>query len=145
MQPNIIIDQEFQARQRPRLSNAQLLEIGRQYNQARARERERAAAKRRWIASARRSFSPGPRQACCICGKYQSVAHAHHLTPLHIQAETSVFSEEFVWLCPTHHHGVHEIWAHLRRRTARWEGHLNGFTEEEKKQMLRLVDMGMTQ
>jgi len=59
-----------------------------------------------WSVHARRNFRPGKRQPCAICGKYRSLAQAHHLIPLSKQEGDSP-NQAFVWLCPNHHAAVH--------------------------------------
>lgn len=90
-------------------------------------EREkRAFAKSAWIASARRAFQPGPRRACSVCGRYRSLADAHHIVPLGIQFDAGAPSpiQEFAWLCPTHHAAIHAIIRALVGRKATTEQHL---------------------
>lgn len=114
-----------------------------EFLEAQRKERKRIARKKKeWIARARAGFKPGEKMPCQVCGKYQSVAHAHHLTPLHMQYEMPTFSEGFVWLCPTHHEGVH-----LVLETISGDGwpSLDGFSEEEKEKMLRFAAMGVAQ
>lgn len=62
-----------------------------------------------WIAVARRIFSPGERQPCCVCGKFKSIAQAHHVVPLTAQYDRGfrLPDQAFVWLCPNHHAMVH--------------------------------------
>lgn len=107
-----------------------------------AEKTKRMLRKKEWINRARSGFKPGEKMPCQVCGKYQSVAHAHHLTPLHMQYEMPTFSEEFVWLCPTHHEGVHLILETLNGDG--WPS-LDGFSEEEKEKMLRFAAMGVAQ
>jgi hypothetical protein len=68
-------------------------------------------AKEEWIAAARRDFAPSQRAPCAVCGKYASVAQAHHLTPLGAQYDIGIREalHDHVWLCPTHHAAVHII------------------------------------
>jgi hypothetical protein len=70
---------------------------------------EMSKEKSRWISTARRTFSPGARKACEVCGKYESVTQAHHAIPLIVQfyAGYEFPDESFHWLCPTHHAIVH--------------------------------------
>ena len=67
--------------------------------------------KNAWIYEARKSFLPGENQSCFICKKYKAVTHAHHIYPLHKQFDdgVSIPIDDFVWLCPNHHAGVHLI------------------------------------
>lgn len=62
-----------------------------------------------WIAAARREFVASPRSLCHVCGKFRSVAQAHHVVPLAKQFDLMYESaeHEHVWLCPTHHAIVH--------------------------------------
>lgn len=96
-------------------------------------------SKKQWIAKARAIFTPGEKQPCIVCGKYKSVAHAHHLTPLHTQYGKPTFSEEFAWLCPTHHDGVHRLID--GSHAGRWPS-MDGFSESEQLQMTRIAAMG---
>lgn len=120
--------------------NKQAFALGRYYSLLRKSGKLSRANKKKWIASARAAFKPGVKQPCVVCGRYQSVAHAHHLTPLHMQYEAPTFSEEFVWLCPTHHEGVHLVLESITGNT--WPS-LDGFSEEEKVKILRLAAMGV--
>lgn len=63
-------------------------------------------ARQEWLREARASFSPGHRQPCEVCGKYRSLAHAHHIVPLAMQGG-GIPNHSFAWLCPTHHAAVH--------------------------------------
>lgn len=67
------------------------------------------ADKAAWLAAARKSFRPGPRQACGVCGRHKAIAQAHHLVPLARQyARGAVVPDQrAVWLCPNHHSAVH--------------------------------------
>jgi hypothetical protein len=71
--------------------------------------RERQPHKNAWIAAARLSFDPGPRQPCYICAKFKRVAQAHHVTPLNWQFDRGMKNPDhtYVWLCPTHHAIMH--------------------------------------
>lgn len=62
-----------------------------------------------WIKDARRAFSPGDQEPCYVCGKYRRLAHAHHVFPLHLQAQRGLDKpiQDFRWVCPTHHAAVH--------------------------------------
>ena len=101
--------------------------------EAAAIERRAAAlaqqTRQAWIRRARAAFAPGEPEPCAICGKYQEVAHAHHITPLHTQADRGAKTPDqaFVWLCPTHHAAVHAL---LDRQD--WPA-LSGFTARERK------------
>lgn len=83
----------------------------------------KALARADWIGDARAAFSPGERQPCEVCGKYRSLAHAHHIVPLACQTEAQP-SHEHVWLCPTHHAAVHLLISQAlssRDRAGRWQ------------------------
>lgn len=80
-----------------------------------------------WLRIARATFSPGEPQDCAICGKYQSVAHAHHVYPLAWQLKDTGINlddpsaylmpdHDHVWLCPTHHALVHKELSDFRYR-----------------------------
>ncbi len=62
-----------------------------------------------WIKNARKTFNPGIKQPCFVCNKYESVTHAHHIFPLHLQYDRGVKEpiHDFMWLCPTHHAAIH--------------------------------------
>jgi len=64
-----------------------------------------------WVAIARADFKPSDRSGCAICGKFRSVAQAHHLTPLSKQfrGPATVADHAHAWLCPTHHVMVHVL------------------------------------
>lgn len=64
-----------------------------------------------WFELARATFAPGKREPCAACGKYVSIAHAHHVIPLAKQwAERRlVVDHSHVWLCPNHHAVVHAL------------------------------------
>jgi hypothetical protein len=74
-------------------------------------EREAAGPRERdiWIMASRRIFAPGPRQPCCVCGKFKSISQAHHVVPLATQYDRGFKypDQEHVWLCPNHHAMVH--------------------------------------
>jgi hypothetical protein len=92
--------------------------------------------KRKWIADARQEFAPGAREVCAVCNRYQAVAHAHHLTPLHLQFDrgATVPDQAFAWLCPTHHVAVHEVLdRHIELKA------LAGFTRGEKTALAAIV------
>ncbi|MEI9804065.1 MAG: hypothetical protein WDN48_05875 [Pseudolabrys sp.] len=64
-----------------------------------------------WIAQARKAFSPSYKESCAVCGKFKSIAHAHHVVPLSEQYDRG-FEEpdqEHVWLCPNHHAIIHVL------------------------------------
>jgi hypothetical protein len=73
--------------------------------------REHFQRKRAWIAAARLSFDPGRREACFVCGKFRSVAQAHHVVPLAEQYDRGINDpdQEHAWLCPSHHAILH-LW-----------------------------------
>ncbi len=62
-----------------------------------------------WIAAARKLFAPGERHACHICGKFKSIAQAHHVVPLTAQYDRGFVypDHEAEWLCPNHHAMIH--------------------------------------
>ena len=62
-----------------------------------------------WIMASRRIFAPGQRQPCHVCGKFKSIAEAHHVVPLTAQYDRGFKypDQEFVWLCPNHHAMAH--------------------------------------
>lgn len=45
---------------------------------------------RKWIKLARNAFSPGFREPCYVCLKYQEITHAHHVYPLLLQARKNI-------------------------------------------------------
>ena len=80
---------------------------------------EAKACRKAWMFQARASFLPSEREACAVCGQYQSITHAHHIYPL-----TQQFMDgraepchDHVWLCPTHHAVVHEMIAGLLKNS----------------------------
>lgn len=80
-------------------------------------------ARAEWIREARAAFAPGPRQPCEVCGRYRSLAQAHHIVPLACQVGPEP-SHDHVWLCPTHHAAVHLLIAQSlssRERAGRWQ------------------------
>lgn len=70
---------------------------------------ERQIEKTAWIAAARLTFAPGEREPCHVCGKFKSIAQAHHVVPLAAQFDRGfpVPDHEHVWLCPNHHTIIH--------------------------------------
>lgn len=70
-----------------------------------------------WIATARQIFDPGEREECWVCGKFKSIAQAHHVIPLNLQYDRgfAVPDDEFVWLCPNHHAIAHAFIVHDNR------------------------------
>lgn len=76
------------------------------YEQAR-----HALGRDEWMAAARASFVPSKRKPCEVCGKYEALAHAHHIKPLAFQWADGVESVDHAhaWLCPTHHMAVHAL------------------------------------
>lgn len=61
-----------------------------------------------------------PREHCFVCGKYQSITHAHHVIPVaevatlftkaDVQPEEAMdFRMAYIWLCPNHHTIFHLI------------------------------------
>jgi len=71
-----------------------------------------------WYRAVRADFNPGEREPCAVCGKYRSLAHAHHIVPLARQhgMEKSAVDHRHVWLCPTHHAAVHAFIANAEGR-----------------------------
>lgn len=109
-------------------------------NAARRQAREQAKRKESWIASARKSFRPGAQKPCAICNGYVSVTHAHHIVPLWRQFNSGADAPDHshVWLCPTHHAGVHLF---LTKRSA-WPC-TAGFPPDEVDQMIKLALRGL--
>lgn len=144
---NIQIDSEFQALIPPLSAEERapeslyvqgLVVIAARKVVAQAKTAQRAANKA-WVAAARAAFKPGPKQPCAVCGKFQSVAHAHHLTPLYRQVDRDTPDDSFVWLCPTHHHGVHLCLEGSKRGV--WPD-LSGFSDEEQLAMAGIASAG---
>lgn len=67
-----------------------------------------------WIALARSTFKPPKPKPCAVCDRYASLAQAHHLVPLSMQAERrpEYVCHDHLWLCPTHHAAVHVLISH---------------------------------
>ncbi|MGZ8954484.1 MAG: hypothetical protein ACXW0Q_07380 [Methylovulum sp.] len=88
-----------------------------------------------WIASARKEFSPGSQKPCVVCGKYKSVAQAHHTYPLYLQFDKGVIevNQNFVWLCPTHHSSIHLQISSLEKNNQK--ASMEGFPADEIDQM----------
>lgn len=101
---------------------------------AKKAQAERAA----WIAAARAAFEPSPRRSCAVCGRYRSVTHAHHLVPLSQQSQDESPDHRHVWLCPTHHSGVHQL-LDTRFGWPDWDG----FAEDEKSRMTEIAALGV--
>lgn len=74
-----------------------------------ARKRAPTIDREAWLAAARRLFVPGERDVCHVCGKFKSIAQAHHVVPLTEQYDRGFKypDPEHVWLCPNHHAMVH--------------------------------------
>lgn len=108
--------------------------------EARLEARETAIEKDAWISSARKLFKPGTQQPCSICAGYAAVTHAHHITPLSRQFDAGYSEPDhtYVWLCPTHHAGVHLF---LTKR-ASWP-RTTGFTAQEVDHMIQLALAGL--
>lgn len=72
---------------------------------------EAKAQRKDWMRLARLSFKASEREACAVCGQYQSVSEAHHIYPLSLQFSDGreMPLHDHVWLCPTHHMIVHEM------------------------------------
>jgi hypothetical protein len=103
-----------------------------------------------WIMASRRIFAPGARQPCWVCGKFKSIAHAHHVVPLTAQYDRGFVypDQELVWLCPNHHAMAHlyiptddrSIAPAAMRARGRTTGALNGdLTEEEFNRLMELT------
>ncbi|RTE88237.1 hypothetical protein D6B98_36955 [Bradyrhizobium sp. LVM 105] len=104
---------------------------------------EEAARKRGWIASARMAFQPRRREACFVCGKFQSISQAHHVVPLGEQFDRgfSVANHEHEFLCPNHH-AILNLWidddiSH-QRRGRRAAPTFEDLTNEEVERMFQL-------
>lgn len=67
------------------------------------------ADKETFVALGRASFAPSQREVCKVCGRFQSLTHAHHVVPLTVQFDRGFDrpDSQHVWLCPTHHAAVH--------------------------------------
>lgn len=65
--------------------------------------------KEAWIATARMTFDPGERAPCCVCGRFGSIAQAHHVVPLATQYRRGfrLPDHTHVWMCPNHHVMIH--------------------------------------
>lgn len=104
---------------------------------------EYANRKRAWIAAARMAFEPRRREACFVCGKFQSIAQAHHVVPLGEQFDRGfpAADHEHEFLCPNHHFILH-LWidddiSH-QRRGRRAAPTVDDLTNEEIERMLQL-------
>lgn len=97
-----------------------------------------AGIRRAWIARARLTFDPGPRQPCAICARYQSVTQAHHRFPLALQCDAGLVEpiHDSDWLCPTHHAAMHVI---IDALIANRQPHLDGFPPAETDAMNALA------
>jgi hypothetical protein len=86
---------------------------------------ERAQRKKAWIAAARIVFDPGKRKPCFICGRFRSVAEAHHVVPLGKQFDLGfeVADHEHEWLCPSHHTVLHLWIDHDLPNDRSWQAH----------------------
>lgn len=86
---------------------------GQRYNAEKQQDKllsdKKTRARKAWIYLARQEFNPGQRQPCFVCGKYQSITHAHHSSPLSLQFSYGITSpiQDSVWLCPNHHTLIH--------------------------------------
>lgn len=69
------------------------------------------AYRQAWLMAARLIFKVGKRQPCFVCGKFQSITHAHHVIPLAAQYQRGFVlpDSEHEWLCPTHHAILHAM------------------------------------
>lgn len=79
------------------------------YERVEHRRRAPAIDRDIWIYAGRRLFDPGERAPCWVCGKFKSIAQAHHVVPLTAQYDRGFKypDQEFVWLCPNHHAMAH--------------------------------------
>mgnify|MGYP001563316190 CR=1 FL=1 len=109
-----------------------------------------------WIAASRQIFEPGPRGSCCVCGKFQSIAQAHHVVPLAAQYDRGfrLPNCERVWLCPNHHAMLHIIIpddnlsmtdSAFRARNRRAGTVLEDLSEDEFKTIMELVRRSMVE
>ena len=107
-----------------------------------------------WIAASRQIFDPDERQPCCVCGKFRSIAQAHHVVPLAAQYDRGfrLPDSEYVWLCPNHHTMLHiiipdddrslsESAFRARNRTA--GAVLGDLSEDEYKKIIDLMRRSM--
>lgn len=83
-----------------------------------------------WLKNARSEFVPSEKKPCFVCGRYKDVAQAHHVVPLSKQDITKRADHRYMWLCPTHHAGVHLI-INMSDGYPR----LEGFSKEEGEKM----------
>lgn len=76
------------------------------------------ADKETFVALGRASFAPSQREVCRVCGRFQSLTHAHHVVPLTVQFDRGFERPEHnhVWLCPTHHAAVHVLIGQARAK-----------------------------
>jgi hypothetical protein len=107
-----------------------------------------------WIAVSRRIFSPGDREACYVCGRFKSIAQAHHVIPLTVQYDRGFKypDQEYVWLCPNHHTMAHlfiptgersRAVPTIRTRFETTSALNEDLTEEEFNRMMKLVRRSM--
>lgn len=107
-----------------------------------------------WIAASRQIFQPGERHPCWVCGKFKSVAQAHHVIPLAAQYDRGFKypDQEFVWLCPNHHAMTHlyipddnrSMNIAAMRTRGRTTGALNSdLSEDEFNKLLDLMGRSM--
>ena len=92
-----------------------------------------------WIMASRRIFAPGARQPCWVCGKFKSIAHAHHVVPLTAQYDRGFVypDQELVLYIPTDDRSIAPAAMRARGRTT---GALNGdLTEEEFNRLMELT------
>jgi hypothetical protein len=121
-------------------------------NHERIEQRRRAPAidREAWLMASRRMFDPGPRQDCWVCGKFKSIAQAHHIIPLTTQYDRGYKypNQEHVWLCPNHHAMAHlfiqddnrsMLQAALRARGRTMARVFPDLSEDEFEKMLELM------
>lgn len=115
---------------------------------AKQEKKKDAENKRKWINKQRSAFNPGEKRPCNICGRYQSVSHAHHIVPLHSQYGTDKVIHDYVWLCPTHHEGVHLLID--KCKSVKWHGvkfsvfpEWDGFNDDERSMMTEIAHRGI--
>jgi hypothetical protein len=91
------------------MSDDELQRIVDLYDRVERRKLAPAIEREIWIFAGRRLFDPGQKQPCFICGKFKSIAQAHHVIPLTAQYDRGFKypDQEFEWLCPNHHAMAH--------------------------------------
>lgn len=95
-----------------------------------------------WLKAARAAFRPGERQPCEVCGKYKSLAQAHHVVPLAQQYGADSLNHEHVWLCPTHHSAIHILISQsTARRLKAGRSQIEMLNELEHAELSRLLEI----